>query len=289
MAIKIARDMVEKIKAVGTESLDRTVITRVLSPWLVAHGDDPLRPDVAQWVADQLSAVKRFRPGSFSGSSAGHCERAQVLAFHGAPVVDEITPQLQQIYKDGQYRHLRIQAQGVMAGLWTLEGLEYRAQWSQMRSINTLDAVTEVPADHPVKEWRGASCGVELKGAMTYVFSAMVDPLKYVNQISRYFLVGGFDLFTAYVENKNMQETREWVFEPDPKRIKEQVEELQRLNDYVDQNTLPPRLNECANLKGPTFKACDYGANLTRPCAMALTVSDVQRMAGAHLPSARSK
>lgn len=235
------------------------VVKPQMTAYLAVHGDAPFDRDVAEWMVRQMSTPPRVRSGSFSGSASGSCERLQVLNYLGLSTVGMTEPQLQAIYDDGKFRHLRLQAQMLQAGI--IERAELPLPWKRMRAMGTADGVGVVPLDHPRVSWRGLTFGLEIKGANSRQYKIITDegPERYLRQVHRYFLTGGFDLFVIFVENKDSQAWQEMVFEPDQNLLDEQRAELHDLNHAVNTKTLPPLLPGCAKLKGSDFRACAQG------------------------------
>jgi hypothetical protein len=263
--LKVGANILDTIQRVSPSDL---LIKPRMDAWLLEHGDDPFSPEVAEWVVGQITTAERNRTKSFSGSSSGHCARRQIFAYEGLPIPRVDDPKLMQIFQDGTWRHLRIQAQMVEAGIIELDDLEFPLNWGRMRAKGTADGRGVVPDDHPHVEWRGLEFGLEIKGANHFTWMLMHDPEKYLRQVARYFAVGGFDLFTVYVENKNDQDIKEWVVQRDDVDVAGSIQELEELNRYVNNKVLPDRLPECSKLKGNTFRSCPYGTNQGRPCAL---------------------
>lgn len=266
----MALDLKAIIKAAKRTDL---VMTPKVQEWLMAHGDDAYTPEIADWIAEQLKIRPRIRSGSFSASSAGACERAQVLGYLGVPGLDSIDPRLQNIFNDGKWRHLRWQAMLLTIGL--LDRAEMPLHWRNKRSRGTIDGHGIVADDHPRPIWRGKDYGFELKGMNPYGYSRAVkgDPEmkeEHLKQVHRYFLMGAFDLFVIVYENKATQEWHEWVIEPDDAYLEESREELDRLNDAVDDEVLPPMLNQC-KIRTGVFKDCTFGVTAQGPCPKAGT------------------
>lgn len=247
-----------------------TIITPKLVPFLIEHGDDPFPDWVIGRIAEVLRTKPRDRSGSFSGSSAGGCARRQELDFLGMPQ-QPIDAQLRNIFNDGKWRHLRWQAFLLKAGV--LSDIEYSLPWPTMRSMGSVDGIGEVPGDHPQQDWQGKYFGFELKGVSTFQFPKYKEngPLdKHIRQVHRYFLVGGFDLFSIIYEDKTTQAWCEWVIKPDPKLLAESKRELEELNGAIDRKELHPMLPDCRNLRGPEWADCTYGG-LSRVCPRAGT------------------
>lgn len=269
--VKLSTNMKAMIKSL--ENTDQ-IITPKLQEYLVQHGDEEYPEWVVEKIADQLKEKPRVRHSSFSSSSAGQCERAQVLQFLGAKTGNIIGYQLQNIFNDGKWRHLRWQAILLAAGLIT--EMEEISTWPRMRARGTLDGTGIVPDDHPRVEWRGEEFGFELKGVSTFLFPKYKDagPREedHLQQIGRYFLKQGYRLFVVIYEDKSTQEWKEWVVDAESdqmqKIINRQREELECLNDSVDRKQLPLMLPACASKTGKTFQECPMGG-VNGPCALA--------------------
>jgi hypothetical protein len=238
------------------------IITPRLNMWLMQNPNFDVDEAVADIIRDLLVKKQRNRSGSFSSSAAGSCLRRQIYAYLGIATGEVNGPQLQQIFNDGTWRHLRWQATLLQAGI--IDSVEDMLDWPAMRSMGSMDGRGVVPDDHPHAPWRGLEFGFELKGMNSFAFQpASRKPWPKDNhhqQIDRYFLSGGFDLFVVIYEDKNTQEWKEWVIEPDPDRMAAQRAELVVLNSHVDQQTIPPQLVECAKqLKTGEFSKCPYG------------------------------
>lgn len=240
------------------------IVTPAYRRWLRNHSDDP-KP---QWVADlihaELTKRQRVRVGSFSGSTAGSCLRAQEFGFMGVhpPVEAKPSTDLLSIFDDGRWRHLRWQANLLAAGILT--GIELSLPWPAMRSAGSMDGYGVVWDSHGNEAWRGKEFGLELKGVNGFQFSKIVkmknpQPTdKHLAQIDRYFLSSGFDLFVVLYECKLTQATHEWVIERDEQRIQDSLEELQELNDAVDNKDIHPQLISCSKRMGPSWAGCPY-------------------------------
>lgn len=267
------------------------IITPKLQEFLVQHGDEEYPEWVVERIAEQLTEKPRVRHSSFSSSSAGQCVRAQVLQFLGAKQ-GSIGFQLQNIFNDGKWRHLRWQATLLSAGLLT--DMEEIATWPRMRARGTLDGVGIVADDHPIAHWRGQEFGFELKGVSAFLFPKYRDAgpkeTDHLQQVARYFIKQGYRLFVIIYEDKSTQEWKEWVIDSEAdymqKIIKHQREELECLNDSVDQKKLPALLPECVKLKGTKFNGCPMGG-IDGPCASAGEWPQKETPGFAHLNSVR--
>lgn len=244
------------------EDADKIVTPRLQS-WLLRHGDEGVPENVANLIYAQMVAQPRYRGESFSSSSAGMCLRRQVLMYLNMPQ-GSVDPQLQNIFNDGKWRHMRWQAMLLTAGI--LDRMEFSLPWPNKRSVGTMDGLGVVPDDHPRVEWRGKVFGFELKGVSTFQYGNYAKKGArpkddHLNQVHRYFLSSGVDLFVIIYEDKTTQAWTEWVIEPEPALVKEQKVELNELNRAVDREELPPMLPDCKRHTGAEWRSCPFGGS----------------------------
>lgn len=253
----MSKSLMKTIKAAKHGS--QYIITPRLNMFLMQNPNLVVDDWVAELIQKEITKQPRDRTASFSSSSAGVCPRRQVYQYLGIDSGTVNDPKTQNIFYDGTWRHLRWQAVLLQAGI--LSEIEYPLRWDEKRSRGTMDGVGIVPDDHPNSEWRGLEFGFELKGTNSYVYkqSAGKGPKEeHLDQVHRYFLVGGFDLFVIVYENKDNQEWSEWVIEPDPKRLAAQEKELDALNGFVDRQQIPPMLPGCKTQTGKEWEWCQY-------------------------------
>lgn len=251
-------DLRSIVKAIQDSDI---IITPRVHDYLLKHGDDAYPRWVVERIADLLSTQPRIRSGTFSASSAGQCPRAQVLGFLG-PQAQPTDPQLQNIFNDGKWRHLRWQALLLAAGL--LIDVEFGLTWPKYYGVGTMDGLGVVPDDHEKVDWRGEEFGFELKGVSTFLFAELAKKgpkEEHLEQVHRYFAMSGLRLFVILYEDKTTQAIKEWVIEADPVRLARQKKELATLRRSVDARQLPPMLPECAKRKGDAWNDCQFGGN----------------------------
>jgi hypothetical protein len=238
------------------------IITPKLQAFLMNNPQLYFDESIGDFIRDVITTQPRVRSGSFSASSAGMCQRRQVFSYLGIDSGGVNGFQLQNIFEDGKWRHLRWQAILLQAGL--LDKAEVPLDWPKMRSKGSMDGQGTVPDDHPRKEWRGMEYGFELKGVSPYVYDSYIQQggkIEHKKQVHRYFLASGVDLFVILYENKATQVWHEWVIEPDSLLLKEQQDELDELNESVVNEQLPPILSGCQVAKGTEYNQCPYGKN----------------------------
>ena len=253
------------IRAVRRNDL---LVTPILEPWLIKHGDEAL-PDA---VVDRLAAILRTKPRdrsrSFSGALAGACKRRQELAYAGVRG-GAVDSQLQNIFNDGKYRHLRWQ--GYLLALGLISDIEYLVRWPKMYSRGSLDGRGVVPKNHPNDKLRGLTFGLEVKGVSTFQFSKYKSDYKmkgeHLSQIHHYFVLSDVDFFVVIYEDKTTQAFLEFVVFPDPNLLRQAEYEIRHLANAVNTKTLDPILPECRKRTGDIYKNCPYGLN--GACALA--------------------
>ena len=239
------------------------IVTPLLTPWLESHGDDPYPPWVGNTIRKLLVTPPRIRSGFFSASSAGTCLRAQEFGFLGmAPTPgtrEHIPPELMAVFDNGKWGHLRWQARLLSAGI--LQQIEVSMTWPNMYSVNTLDGMGIVDAEHPNRKWRNEEFGFELKTVSPFLYPRWVSgppQAKHLAQIHRYFLVSGYRLFVIIYENKGTNAWYEWVIRPDPVLMRQSELELQHLNTAVDRQLFHEPLSSCKIRTGPNWRECPY-------------------------------
>ncbi len=250
-----AKSLTKTIKSVKLYT--EQIITHPLNMFLMNTPSLVVDEWVAELIRTEITKQPRIRSNSFSSSAAGTCMRRQMFNYIGIDTGGVNDPQLQNIFYDGTWRHLRWQAVLLQAGILTT--IEYPLSWPEKQSVGTMDGIGVVPDDHPNEKWRGLEFGFELKGMNTYGWQAAKEVKEdHLNQVHRYFLSGGFDLFVVVYEDKNTQQWKEWVIEPDPVRLEEQRAELDALNDYANNKVLPPMLEPCTKGTGTDWKYCPF-------------------------------
>lgn len=186
------------------------------------------------------------RGGRFGASSRGTCLRKQIFVFLAMPSGQIIDPDLQNLFNDGKWRHLRWQMMGVQSG--ALTHAEWPVALPKYRLTTSLDGLNS----HD-------SFGFELKGDRNWTRVMDGVPQAHGLQIHTMMLATGWDTFVYVIEDKSSQQWREIIVHRDPKVITQVVEELEVLNEYVEDRKLPPILPACASKEGP-YRSCPFAA-----------------------------
>lgn len=225
----------------------RLNVTPKLDQWLNANdGELTLSPKNAALLTKLLQTRPRVRSGSFSASSRGACERAQVFGFIGVPgrkIVDSVEKMR---FIDGKMKHLTFQMMGLEAGIF--KHIEAPIKLPHYKVIGSIDAAE--PDDF----------GVELKTTQAFQYYVDNGPsLAHHLQVETYF-EGRPDLdeFSIVYWDTRSREWKEFVFTRQKQYRTLAIAELERLNEAVDNRKLPPILQECRNGKGQTFRSCSY-------------------------------
>lgn len=257
------------VKAVvrASQEADQLIVTPALTKYFNEHPDIVYDPDVIERVTERVTRASESRLARLGASSAGRCPREQILGFLGMPG-HRHSQGLRMVFEDGHWRHMRLQALMLQAGI--IEDIEVWGHWKAMRAAGQIDGHGYVPDDHPNPDFRGKEFGVEIKGANTWPFKRMQEHglTPYRKQVARYFLYTGYELFVIYAEDKNCQESFEWVVSENDlvQEMDDQRAELAFLNKHLDQHMLPGKLTECQAAKGPTFRDCVYGRSTENSC-----------------------
>lgn len=239
------------------ESLrDDLIITNPLKEFLVKWNGN-YSEKAARLIGKTLKTKQRQRSGSWSASSAGHCPRRQELQFLGMTPNGSNDAHLQLIFANGSWVHLRWQALLLTAKL--LDGIEVLVKKPSMRARCSMDGMG-VAVDG---RYKGAEFGFELKGRNDFQYNKQVlvgvdDKTR--AQVDFEFLLSGLDVFVILNENKNNQQTQEWVFYRDEDRVKTARAHLKELNAAIDKERLHPMLPECKKqLTTGEFASCPFG------------------------------
>lgn len=245
MSKSVIRRMIKNAKKAS-----ELIITPELDRWLLSSLDEPLSVELADLLHDIVSQGQRDRAGSFSGSRAGQCYRAQTFGFIGVPGRGISDAVLANRFDDGRWRHLRWQVNLLSAGL--LKQVEvpipYPNPWRLKGSMDGIGFDSWTPMMH-------GEFMFELKG-----WSALVDEpvTHHVMQMHRYMLAAQIDLGVLVYEHKSSQEWREFLIPVDQRVMSLVEEELEVLNEAVDAKVLPRIREDCAARKGQVYLSCPY-------------------------------
>lgn len=228
---------------------ERLLVTPKVEEFLRRH------PDGAVWDDDGFALFRDIvvrsrgndsRSGRFGASSRGSCLRRQVFTYLGMPEVHLIDTDLQNLFNDGKWRHLRWQMMGVQSGAlthaeWPTSLPKYRLKVS-MDGLNANDQfIFELKGD---RNWSRALDGV---------------PDAHLLQIHTMFLATGWDTAAYVIEDKASNQWREIIVRRDPKTTARVRDELEVLNEHVEDRRLPAILPACAAKEGP-YRTCPFAS-----------------------------
>lgn len=225
----------------------KLIITPRIEQWLVQTGEITLDPEMASILFDILSRRENAdRSGRFGASSRGTCLRQQIFSYLGMAEMRAVNPQLQNLFNDGNWRHLRWQMMGLLAGVFT--HVEVPVKVPHLRLKISLDAANED------ENWF-----FELKGSSNWSSSLDGVPDNHLLQIHTCMLASGLDRCVYVVEDKRSLEWREIIVDKDPAVMQRVKRELAVLNECVEERRLPEVLGDCWGKTGPAYQKCPYG------------------------------
>lgn len=179
-----------------------------------------------------------------------------MFSYLGMPGLRVIDADKMNLFSDGKWRHIRWQMMGVQSG--ALTHAEYPITFSKYRlrsSADGLNARDEFLFE--LKGDRNLSRLMDQDGAIVHEHNL---------QIQCMLLMTGWDRCAYVMEDKSTQNFREVVIRRSPKVIAMVREELIRLNEHVENHTLPPVLPACAAKTGP-YRSCDYAPQCLKRAA----------------------
>lgn len=243
------RKSVQRVKRDG----DLIVTPRFHSFLTSDEAQQPLPDEHADIIRDLLTTPPRDRRLSFSPSSLHRCERRQVFAFAGFPQQRQLNSDLMNLFADGTWRHLRLQATMLHAGI--------------------LDEV-EKPIDVPKYRLKGSIDGIgtdehgkwilEAKGMHQFQFDDLMlssggPKEEHIKQGAGYSIATNIRRVAFFYECKGTQKTKEFDIDYTipawSKYIDELGERLERLNKNIFNMTLPPILTGDAAVE---CKSCPF-------------------------------
>jgi hypothetical protein len=223
-------------------------ITPKLQGWLVNNGQVTISSDaVAERVMEILKPeVSKSRAGAFHPSQLYSCPRAQVFGYHDAPAIRRFDPTLQNLFNDGHFRHLRWQIMLLEAGILT--DIEVPVALPKYRLTGSMDGMNS-----------GEGWMFELKGTSQFRTIQMKGVLPaHRKQVNAYLLASGLDEAVIVYECKSTQQWIETQVVKDEHTIAEITAILEVLNEAIEGDFLPPRLEECEGQSGATYNSCAY-------------------------------
>jgi len=202
--------------------------------------DEPTPRWVADIIRDLLASPQRDRRLSFSPSQLHTCERRQMFQYAGVERMAVLQSELMNLFRDGTWRHLRLQATLLHAGL--VDDVEVSISKPEKRLTGSIDG----NGNDSKGEWL-----LEIKGINGFQFEKLLDvnaqPLwAHLYQGAGYAMASEVMRVVFLYECKNTQRLKEFDVDYSTPEyapyLAEVTEIVERLNRYVDTQDLPPVL-----------------------------------------------
>lgn len=223
------------------------------SEWLIPRYEQYLRGErdtqvEASHAAKIITRPARDRSVGWSASSAGRCQREQLLNSYRAPK-EPYRDETLNIFENGHYVHLRHQVIGLSAGYLT--DVEISVDLEEHNVKGTMDGKdTE-------------SIGTEFKSINNYGFGTITafGPLEdHLMQVNAYMLASELEAFRILYENKNDNTMKEFYVSPSEEHIERNLLSWDTLNFHHKNRTLTPIRQDCKNMTGTVYKQCPYAS-----------------------------
>lgn len=233
----------------------KLIITPKLEAWLEDEGaglgvTEQEDLDLASKLL-MASKENNKRSGRFGASSRGMCHRRQIYAFLGLPGGQNINAQLQNIFNDGTFRHIRWQLMLMKAGILT--DVEVPFKVPEWRVSVSLDGENDtVPWMFELKGWGGMKNVNTLKNPEDI-------PHDHLLQMHTCMFAVGWDMGIYIAESKSFNTWAEVVVPRDEGIMTDVITELEQLNTAVEDERIPRIKDECKAKKG-AYQSCPYAA-----------------------------
>lgn len=193
----------------------------------------------------------RKRGSMFRASGLGYCERQRVFKFMKQPERDTIDSHLANIFHTGQFIHLKWQMAGLTEG-WLAQA-EVPADDEILRFGATLDGIL----------FDGS--GFEAKSINSRGYRIVMDSgpkLDHLKQVHGYMMLReDIEKFSILYENKDTGDWREFRVERNQQMIDEVRSEIERLNNHIKTQKLPPIRPKCLEQTGMEYRNCAFRDN----------------------------
>lgn len=232
-----------------TEWLERPEQEQVYSEEAITFLGDVLR-----------KKFKHERPGRFSPSAIGECHRRVVFGYAGAP---QLPPEMdnQEMMDHGTWTHMKWQAEGLTLGY--MKEAEVWVHEPDLLFGGSMDAVL---AD---------DSGFELKSAGWNIYNRIVLKEGYpkrenILQDAGYKILKDFSWSSIVYEDRSSGNFHEFRIPRKSEYEDEVLRLLRRYKDFVEDDSLPPILDQCEMRMGMVYKRCPF----RKVCLKAKTVSE---------------
>ena len=216
----------------------------------LSQGDPVFSPEALQFAQDVLSGQvggNRKRERLWRASGAGRCLRERMFARIGVPEARGTNSQLQNIFNNGNFAHLRWQMAGLTEG-WLI-GVEIPADHHEMGVGSTLDGMIW---DESILEFKS----INDRGFRMVCDYGAKHPHKM--QLHYMFLTTGRTAGSIVYENKNSQDWREERVLLDPEIMADVHRELDALKAGWENKSLPPMKPNCETREGAEYRNCAF-------------------------------
>lgn len=229
---------------------EKLVVTRYHADWLELPPDlQQYTPEAIQFVADALAGkFKHPRPGRFSPSSLGMCQRRLVFGYEGAPQAGEDLD-ASDLMGLGTWGHLRWQAEGLSQG-YMLEG-EVWVHDPDLRTGGSMDANLQ---DNSVFELKTTRTKLYNK----FVVQDQAPKWEHQLQFGAYALISGRTWGSIVYEDRANGSFHEFRVEMSGELEKAVLREIGELNAWLEKERRPLILDDCEMRTGYVYRSCPY-------------------------------
>lgn len=217
----------------------------------LSNGDPVYSPEALKFASDVLSnkigGNRKQRARLFRASGAGRCLRERMFARMGVPEERGVNSQLQNIFTNGNFFHLRWQMAGLTEG-WLIAA-EVPAEAHELGIGSTLDGVI----------WDESI--LEAKSINTRGFTMIHDygaQYKHKMQLHYMFKTTGRTAGSIIYEDKNSQDWREERVLYDEEIMADVDAELDALLGGWEAHSLPPMKPGCVKEEGAEYRNCPF-------------------------------
>lgn len=256
-------------------SNDGAVLSKLLKR-MKSSGSDPLRPLVDAYLLERERAPERHvtapydltppirPPGRLSPSSLCGCERAAVFQFAGVKARRRIDPDMELIFEDGNWRHLKWGA--IFADMERVLGrhrfrvisVEERVSYPDLFIAGSLDVTVWM---RPSPNAKGRKWVIDIKGINDVGFQFLLKNnnaiQKHRKQVVTYCRSVGIPRGIIWYENKNNQQTLAFVVNYEEDDWHDVVAWATSVTSYLRRKRLPPLDAEC-NRGNFLYEKCPY-------------------------------
>lgn len=232
------------------------MLTEVHSQWMELPEDEQIYSEqaidfVTRWMRRQF---KKPRKGRFSASSIGHpCVRRRLFDYMGVEQVGNDLDSLH-IMGSGTKGHL----------FWQMEGFSYPfdAPWLADAEVWTHDPHYQIGGSIDGILDRPSAPVLEVKTVAMGKFSRIqrddTPEYEHLLQIAVYLMLRDVTRATLIYDDRNTGQFHEFIVLRDEVLEDEVTRRLERMNNDLVDDTVPPQLDDCEMRQGTVFKECPY-------------------------------